>query len=96
MAKSKAIQPDDNTYADRQGDTEISGSWLSLNIRPMLAIAITLDYLLTKYLYAFGKSAITTLIVDKTYHLMEWIMAFYLGFKGLERIAQHTRSIIRK
>ncbi len=69
-----------------------SDSWLSKNIRPIIAISILADFLIYKSFSIFWKGLnIDPNIINRGFDLVEWVLAFYLGFKGVERIAKNVR-----
>lgn len=69
-----------------------SDSWLSKNIRPLLAMTIVADFLIYKSFSIFWKGLhIDPNIIDRGFDLVEWVLAFYLGFKGVERIAKNVK-----
>lgn len=69
-----------------------SDSWLSKNIRPILALVIVTDFLVYKTLSIFVRSLeISPELIGRSFDLVEWVLAFYLGFKGAERIARNVK-----
>lgn len=69
-----------------------SDSWLSKNIRPILALVIVTDFLVYKTFSIFWKALeIDPQLINRSFDLVEWVLAFYLGFKGVERIAKNVK-----
>ncbi|MCC6599865.1 MAG: hypothetical protein IT223_04235 [Crocinitomicaceae bacterium] len=90
-----ALEIEKQVTARHTADME-SDNWLSKTIRPILAIVVPLDYLATKWLpFACGIS-VPDQTLQATFRLMEWVMGFYLGFKGVERIAKNIGPLFKK